>query len=88
MLDDFLDDWTGMDAREVVETVAFIVVLLAAMLVMGATVVATRTARPVTGAGNGQAALTSGENVPDSSPPPQAANSSKNENAQPTARRE
>ena len=29
-------DWTGMDAREVVETVAFIVVLLAAMLVMGA----------------------------------------------------
>ena len=36
MLDDFLDDWTGMDAREVVETVAFIVVLLAAMLVMGA----------------------------------------------------
>ena len=36
MLDDFLDDWTGMDAREVLETVAFIVVLLAAMLVMGA----------------------------------------------------
>ena len=36
MLDDFLDDWTGMDARDVVETVAFIVVLLAAMLVMGA----------------------------------------------------
>ena len=36
MLDDFLDDWTNMDAREVVETVAFIVVLLAAMLVMGA----------------------------------------------------
>ena len=36
MLDDFLNDWTGMDAREVVETVAFIVVLLAAMLVMGA----------------------------------------------------
>ena len=36
MLSDFLDDWTGMDAREVVETVAFIVVLLAAMLVMGA----------------------------------------------------
>lgn len=36
MLDDFLEDWTGMDAREVVETVAFIVVLLAAMLVMGA----------------------------------------------------
>jgi hypothetical protein len=35
MLDDFLDDWTGMDAREVVETVAFIVVLIAAMLVMG-----------------------------------------------------
>ena len=36
MLDDFLDDWTGMDAREVLETVVFIVVLLAAMLVMGA----------------------------------------------------
>ena len=36
MLDDFLDDWTGMDARDVLETVAFIVVLLAAMLVMGA----------------------------------------------------
>ena len=35
MLDDFLDDWTGMDAREVVETVAFIVALLAVMLVMG-----------------------------------------------------
>ena len=36
MLDDFLNDWTGMDARDVLETVAFIVVLLAAMLVMGA----------------------------------------------------
>ena len=36
MLSDFLEDWTGMDASEVVETVAFIVVLLAAMLVMGA----------------------------------------------------
>ena len=35
MLDDFLDDWTGMDAREVVETVAFIVALLVVMLVMG-----------------------------------------------------
>lgn len=35
MLDDFLDDWTGMDAREVVETVVFIVVLIAVMLVMG-----------------------------------------------------
>ena len=35
MLDDFLDDWTGMDAREVVETVAFIVALIAVMLVMG-----------------------------------------------------
>ena len=28
-------DWTGMDAREVVETVAFIVVLIAVMLVLG-----------------------------------------------------
>ena len=36
MLDDFLDDWTGMDAREVVETVAFIVALISVMLVMGA----------------------------------------------------
>ena len=36
MLDDFLNDWTGMDARDVLETVAFIVVLLAVMLVMGA----------------------------------------------------
>ena len=36
MLSDFLDDWTGMDAREVVETVAFIVALLAVMLVLGA----------------------------------------------------
>ena len=35
MLDDFLDDWTGMDAREVLETVAFIVVLIAVMLVLG-----------------------------------------------------
>ena len=35
MLDDFLDDWTGMDAREVVETVAFIVALIAVMLVLG-----------------------------------------------------
>ena len=35
MLDDFLDDWTGMDAREVVDTVAFIVALLAVMFVMG-----------------------------------------------------
>ena len=35
MLDDFLDDWTGMDAREVVETVAFIVALLAVMFVLG-----------------------------------------------------
>ena len=36
MLDDFLDDWTGMDAREVLETVAFIVALIAVMLVLGA----------------------------------------------------
>ena len=36
MLDDFLDDWTGMDAEEVVDTVAFIVVLIAVMLVLGA----------------------------------------------------
>ena len=36
MLDDFLDDWTGMDAREVVETAAFIVALIAVMLVLGA----------------------------------------------------
>ena len=36
MLDDFLDDWTGMDAREVLETVAFIVVLISVMLVLGA----------------------------------------------------
>ena len=35
MIDDFLDDWTGMDAREVLETVAFIVVLIAVMLVLG-----------------------------------------------------
>lgn len=35
MLDDFLDDWTGMDAREVVETVAFIVALISVMFVMG-----------------------------------------------------
>ena len=35
MLDDFLNDWTGMDAREVVETVAFIVALLAVMFVLG-----------------------------------------------------
>lgn len=35
MLDDFLNDWTGMDAREVVETVAFIVAILAVMFVMG-----------------------------------------------------
>ena len=35
MLDDFVDDWTGMDAREVVETVAFIVALLAVMFVLG-----------------------------------------------------
>ena len=35
MLDDFLDDWTGMDAREVVETVAFIVALISVMLVLG-----------------------------------------------------
>ena len=35
MLDDFMDDWTGMDAREVVETVAFIVALLAVMFVLG-----------------------------------------------------
>ena len=35
MLDDLLDDWTGMDARDVVETVAFIVALLAVMFVMG-----------------------------------------------------
>ena len=35
MLDDFLDDWTGVDAREVLETVAFIVVLISVMLVMG-----------------------------------------------------
>ncbi len=31
-----LDDWTGMDAREVVETVAFIVALISVMLVLGA----------------------------------------------------
>ena len=35
MLSDFLDDWTGMDAREVLETVAFIVVLISVMLVLG-----------------------------------------------------
>ena len=35
MLSDFLDDWTGMDAREVVDTVAFIVALLAVMFVLG-----------------------------------------------------
>ena len=35
MLDDFFDDWTGMDAREVVETVAFIVALISVMLVLG-----------------------------------------------------
>lgn len=35
MLSDFLDDWTGMDAREVVDTVAFITVLVAVMLVLG-----------------------------------------------------
>ena len=35
MLDDFLDDWTGMDAREVVETVAFIVALISGMFVLG-----------------------------------------------------
>ena len=35
MLDDFLDDWMGMGAREVVDTVAFIVVLLAVMFVLG-----------------------------------------------------
>ena len=35
MLDDFMDDWTGVDAREVVETVAFIVALLAVMFVLG-----------------------------------------------------
>ena len=35
MLDDFLDDWTGMDAREVLETVAFIVALISVMLVLG-----------------------------------------------------
>lgn len=35
MLDDFIDDWTGMDAREVFDTVAFIVALLAVMLVLG-----------------------------------------------------
>ena len=36
MLSDFLNDWTGMDAREVAETVAFIVVLVSVMLVLGA----------------------------------------------------
>ena len=36
MLSDFLNDWTGMDAREVVDTVALIVVLIAVMLVLGA----------------------------------------------------
>ena len=36
MLSDFLEDWTGMDASEVMDTVAFIVVLLAVMLVLGA----------------------------------------------------
>ena len=35
MLDDFLNDWTGMDAREVVETVAFIVALISVMFVLG-----------------------------------------------------
>ena len=35
MLDDFLDDWTGMDAREVVDTAAFIVVPLVVMFVLG-----------------------------------------------------
>ena len=35
MLDDFLDDWTGMDAREVLETVVFIVVLISVMFVLG-----------------------------------------------------
>ena len=35
MLDDFLNDWTGMDAREVVETVAFIVALFSVMFVLG-----------------------------------------------------
>ena len=35
MLDDFLDDWTGMDAREVVDTVAFIVALISVMFVLG-----------------------------------------------------
>ena len=35
MLSDFLDDWTGMDAREVVDTVAFIVALISVMFVMG-----------------------------------------------------
>ena len=35
MLSDFLDDWTGMDAREVVETVAFIVALISVMFVLG-----------------------------------------------------
>ena len=35
MLDDFLEDWTGMDAREVVDTVAFIVALIAVMFVLG-----------------------------------------------------
>ena len=35
MLDDFLDDWTGMDASEVLETVAFIVALISVMFVLG-----------------------------------------------------
>ena len=35
MLDDFLEDWTGMDAEEVVDTVAFIVALISVMFVLG-----------------------------------------------------
>ena len=35
MLSDFLEDLTGMDAREVVDTVAFIVALISVMFVLG-----------------------------------------------------
>ena len=35
MLSDFLEDLTGMDAREVVDTVVFIVALISVMFVLG-----------------------------------------------------
>ena len=35
MLSDFLEEWTGMDAEEVVDTVAFIVALISVMFVLG-----------------------------------------------------